>query len=429
MHVEDHPLEYGGFEGIIPEGRVRRRHGAPVGPRHVAARGRPARGLRDGQAQVRLEGEKLRGGWTLVQMRRRRDAARTDALAPDQANGRDARPASAESVTEERPESVATGRTLEEIARRPGSRLALATAPPRREGPAQREPARRRAPSAAGGSRSAPRRAAGASSRRSSRRSSRGAGGRRLAPRDQVRRLPDPRAARQGRVRLLSRNGNDWTERFPRVAEAVARAAGAPRLLDGEVAVLLPDGTTSFQALQNPGRGRGAAAARVLRLRPAAPRRLRPDRRAAGGAQGGARDAARAGGRGGALRYSDHVVGSGADVLRAGVPARRWRASSPSAATRPTPDARRRLAEGQVPPASRRSSSAATPTRRARAPGIGALLARRPTRTATARLRRQGRHRLHRRRACATYAAAAPLEQDDDARSRTRRRARRARTG
>jgi bifunctional non-homologous end joining protein LigD len=55
----------------------------------------------------------------------------------------------------------------------------------------------------------------------------------------------------RGEVRLLSRRGKDWTEAFPEVC-AAARKLGAERaLLDGEVAVVLPDGRTSFQALQN----------------------------------------------------------------------------------------------------------------------------------------------------------------------------------
>jgi len=54
-----------------------------------------------------------------------------------------------------------------------------------------------------------------------------------------------------GRVRLLSRNDNDWTSRFPTVAEAARKLRAKSAVLDGEVVVLLPDGRTSFQALQN----------------------------------------------------------------------------------------------------------------------------------------------------------------------------------
>jgi bifunctional non-homologous end joining protein LigD len=54
-----------------------------------------------------------------------------------------------------------------------------------------------------------------------------------------------------GDVTLISRRGKDWTRQFPEVC-AAARKLGVKRaLLDGEVAVVLPDGRTSFQALQN----------------------------------------------------------------------------------------------------------------------------------------------------------------------------------
>jgi bifunctional non-homologous end joining protein LigD len=53
-----------------------------------------------------------------------------------------------------------------------------------------------------------------------------------------------------GVVKLLSRAGNDWTASFPEVRDAVAALPVRQALLDGEVAAVLPDGRTSFQALQ-----------------------------------------------------------------------------------------------------------------------------------------------------------------------------------
>src|SRR5579859_6459772 len=71
-----------------------------------------------------------------------------------------------------------------------------------------------------------------------------------------------------GRVTLLSRRGNDWTAHFPEIAKAAAALHVSAALLDGEVCSVLPDGRTSFQALQNSGlarrRGSTAAAGRLV---------------------------------------------------------------------------------------------------------------------------------------------------------------------
>ena len=54
-----------------------------------------------------------------------------------------------------------------------------------------------------------------------------------------------------GKARFISRNGKDWTAKFPELAEAAGGLAVEQAMLDGEVVSLKPDGTTSFQALQN----------------------------------------------------------------------------------------------------------------------------------------------------------------------------------
>ena len=116
-----------------------------------------------------------------------------------------------------------------------------------------------------------------------------------------------------GAARLLSRNGRDWTVRFPAVAAAVARLPARQALLDGEVAVLLPDGTTSFQALQNvmagePGHRLIYYVFDLLHLDgldlTAAPLEGRKDvlRRLLAAAPD-------------PLRFSDHVVGAGPEVF------------------------------------------------------------------------------------------------------------------
>src|SRR5688572_14480848 len=55
----------------------------------------------------------------------------------------------------------------------------------------------------------------------------------------------------RGTVTLLSRKGNDWTAQFAAVARDARRIKVKTALLDGEVCRVLPDGRTSFQALQN----------------------------------------------------------------------------------------------------------------------------------------------------------------------------------
>ena len=59
---------------------------------------------------------------------------------------------------------------------------------------------------------------------------------------------------RKDTVALYTRNGNDWTTAFPEIAEAVKRLGLDDALIDGEVSVVLADGRTSFQALQNSSR-------------------------------------------------------------------------------------------------------------------------------------------------------------------------------
>jgi bifunctional non-homologous end joining protein LigD len=53
-----------------------------------------------------------------------------------------------------------------------------------------------------------------------------------------------------GGVRLITRKGNDWTDKFPEVVDAARKLKVRDALIDGEVAMLMPDGRTSFEALQ-----------------------------------------------------------------------------------------------------------------------------------------------------------------------------------
>jgi bifunctional non-homologous end joining protein LigD len=111
MHVEDHPIDYGDFEGVIPEGN----YGAgsvmvwDTGtwePFHDADGG-----LKSGKLHFALHGKKLEGEWTLVRMRARSEASGKDEWLLIK-SGEDIKPISAKKDDE----SVVTGRTMAQIA-------------------------------------------------------------------------------------------------------------------------------------------------------------------------------------------------------------------------------------------------------------------------------------------------------------------------
>jgi bifunctional non-homologous end joining protein LigD len=54
-----------------------------------------------------------------------------------------------------------------------------------------------------------------------------------------------------GQIALVGRDGRDWTASFPEVVAAAGLLPVKSALLDGEIAIVLPSGTTSLQALQN----------------------------------------------------------------------------------------------------------------------------------------------------------------------------------
>ena len=120
---------------------------------------------------------------------------------------------------------------------------------------------------------------------------------------------------RERSVTLVSRNGKDWTQAFPAVVEA-ARALGVrDALLDGEVAVVLPDGRTSFQALQNVFAGDASRRlayfvfdALALNGVNLMPKPLEQRKAELSHLLGKPRTTA-------VIRYSDHVIGSGPDVF------------------------------------------------------------------------------------------------------------------
>ena len=118
VEVEDHALSYGDFEGVIGEAS----YGAgavivwDAGPyRNLDEERSMADALAAGHAKVWLEGEKLRGGWTL--QRTHAGAKPQWLLIKRRDEGADAR----RNPHSTQPESVRSGRTIEEVAAAEGA--------------------------------------------------------------------------------------------------------------------------------------------------------------------------------------------------------------------------------------------------------------------------------------------------------------------
>ncbi|RRA47330.1 non-homologous end-joining DNA ligase [Acidipila sp. EB88] len=123
VQVEDHPMEYGGFEGTIPRGQY---GGGTVlvwdqGTWEPLPGHDFDEGLQKGAIKFILHGTKLEGRWTLIRMNSRwaGDHSKGDAkpnwLLIKEHDGNE-RPADAPAITDEAPDSVVTGRSLEAIA-------------------------------------------------------------------------------------------------------------------------------------------------------------------------------------------------------------------------------------------------------------------------------------------------------------------------
>jgi bifunctional non-homologous end joining protein LigD len=292
VEVEDHPLEYGDFEGTIPRGEY---GGGTV---QMADRGywepegatSPQQGLDEGELKFRLEGERLCGSWVLVRMKNDRTGGkRTNWLL---IKHRDAFSGDGEDAPLAADASVASGRTMAEIAAgkgrgpKPFMLAGKGVAPSDAVWESGAKPAagagrsaRARAATAkassrkvAGGSRTK-----GATSVRSRAAGSTGSGRIRSAT-PRVDTLPDfvpPELCRlvdrppsgeiwgheikldgyrmqlrveAGEVTLRTRAGLDWTEKFSAIAREAAALPDA--IVDGEIVALDRNGAPDFSALQ-----------------------------------------------------------------------------------------------------------------------------------------------------------------------------------
>jgi bifunctional non-homologous end joining protein LigD len=204
VQTEDHPLEYGEFEGVIPE----KQYGA--GEVLLWDRGTwtpedrdPREALRKGRLHFRLDGEKLHGSWVLTRtsenwllIKRDDDEARTDL-----------------DITRERPESIKKSPTKSKTAQKAelpqfvAPMLATLVSAPPRHGEWLYE-----------------------------------------VKHDGYRMLA---CCAPADVQLFTRSGNDWTVKLPHLAAALKQLRLKNSWLDGEIVVPGADGRSSFQALQN----------------------------------------------------------------------------------------------------------------------------------------------------------------------------------
>jgi bifunctional non-homologous end joining protein LigD len=262
VETEDHPVEYNAFEGTIPKGEY---GGGTV---MIWDRGTwtpeedPHRGLKKGHLDFSVQGEKLRGHWHLVRMRGRPGEKRNNWLLI-KANDEGARTAKDADILEEMPDSVISGRSIEEIAAGKGKKRVWHSDKSVADNV--------KAGATRGGVRPAKRAARTGGSSRKSNKSKRASHGTALPDfvppslatlHDTV---PDGSGwvheikfdgyrtqARldRGKVRLLTRKGLDWVARFPNIAEDVARLEADTALIDGEIVVENDRGVSDFSMLQ-----------------------------------------------------------------------------------------------------------------------------------------------------------------------------------
>jgi DNA ligase D-like protein (predicted 3'-phosphoesterase) len=111
QRTEDHPIDYEEFEGVIPEGEYGA-GGVIIWDRgtYVNESEHPmSEGLERGHLSLRLDGDKLHGGYALTRMRKGKDEAWLLVKRKDE--DADAR----RNVLRSQPESVVSGRTLDEL--------------------------------------------------------------------------------------------------------------------------------------------------------------------------------------------------------------------------------------------------------------------------------------------------------------------------
>ncbi|MCP9629899.1 DNA ligase D [Rhodopseudomonas palustris] len=271
VEVEDHPLDYGDFEGTIPEGQY---GGGTVllWDRGYWESDDPERGFKKGDLKFTLDGEKLHGSWVLVRMRHDRNGGKRTNWLLIKHRDEYAQDGNGESVLDE-DRSVASGRAMEQIAEGKGR------APkPFMTGKAARVKADAvwdsnkglaadgRAANRAGKSKAKP-----VAAKKVAKKAAKRAAAKRTTMPDfvppqlcvSVDRPPGGEGwgheikfdgyrmqlrVADGEARLLTRKGLDWTAKFQAIADEAAELPDA--IIDTEIVALDHDGHPDFAALQ-----------------------------------------------------------------------------------------------------------------------------------------------------------------------------------
>ena len=227
VRTEDHPLSYGTFEGTIPKGQYGGGTVMMWDEGTWAPRGDPRAGLKKGHLSFVLHGERLKGGWDLIRMRG--DGKRENWLLIKENDKAARHNGAASDRLEGLTSSVASGRSMDEIA---VGAAAAARKPAARSGRALKRLMER-------------------------------------YPEVQLATLVDRAPEGEqwlheikfdgyrllgfiagGTPCLRTRNGNDWTERFPAVTAALEILKAKNAVLDMEAVIVDSQGRSSFQALQ-----------------------------------------------------------------------------------------------------------------------------------------------------------------------------------
>jgi bifunctional non-homologous end joining protein LigD len=255
VQVEDHPMDYGGFEGTIPKGQ----YGGGTVMLWDTGTWEPVgdadEGFRTGRLKFILHGHKLQGHWTLVRMGGKAAQESKPNWLLIKEHDEYERSPDAPAIVDEAPDSVITHRDLDAIGSASDhvwdSRTGLAAderAKAAGSGKKSAKTAKKRSIAVPKGAKSEPLpkfippQLASASE---------------LPPtgKDWLHELKLDGYRMQGRiengkVQLLTRRCLDWTHRMRPIAAALAELSAKAALLDGEVIVLDDNGISSFAALQ-----------------------------------------------------------------------------------------------------------------------------------------------------------------------------------